>query len=474
MAARCAPLLAFFNFTIAKTMPDNPSAPPAEAQPVHPGSFFLLCVTALATTGIGFSIRSNLASELQSSVFDPIDKLHSAEMVAGALGVVFLGYAFTIAIGSPLLDWIGMGRLLRLSSLFYFIGTMVAIFAQRLGGGLSVYRWMWLGMLIMGVGQGLVETVINPLTATLYPTEQTRRLNTLHAWWPGGIIIGGLGGLAMSRLQIHWQTQLAVVLIPAAIFGLMTFGKSFPPTQRVASGVSAKQMFKAAAQPFFILWFLCMFLTAASELAPGQWVDMALSRTVGMKGIWLLVYVSGLMFIMRHFAGPLAHKFSAVGLLWISCLLACAGLLSLSAAHSVLTGFLAATVWGVGVCYMWPTMIASASERFPRGGALIIGLMGTGGTLSIYFVLPLLGKIFDAAKIRAAGGVDAFNAATGIQLNNALSYASQYSFRAVAILPAILLFVFGAIWLFERRRVPTASANALFAKSAISQDELAK
>ena len=307
-------------------------------------------------------------------------------------------------------------------------------------------------MLITGIGQGLVETVINPLTASLYPEDKTHRLNTLHAWWPGGIIIGGLLGLALSHLQVKWQIQMSLVLLPAAVFGLMAVGQKFPPTERVAAGVSASRMFKEALRPFFILWFLCMFLTAASELAPGQWVDMALTRTVGMKGIWLLVYVSGLMFLMRHFAGPLAHKFSPVGLLWFSCLLASAGLLLLSVANSRITGLLAATVWGIGVCYMWPTMLAAASERFPRGGALLMGLMGTGGTLSIYFVLPQMGKIFDLAKIRAAGGQEAFNAASGAKLNEVLSYAAQYSFRMVAILPAILLIVFGAIWLYDKTR----------------------
>src|SRR5690242_7392999 len=77
---------------------------------------FLLGVLALATTGIGFSIRGNIGSLLQTELFDPIDKLHSASLVGAALGVVFLGFAFTIAIGSPLLDYIGMGRLLALSS----------------------------------------------------------------------------------------------------------------------------------------------------------------------------------------------------------------------------------------------------------------------------------------------------------------------------------------------------------------------
>jgi MFS family permease len=195
-----------------------------------------------------------------------------------------------------------------------------------------------------------------------------------------------------------------------------------------------------------------MFLTAASELAPGQLVDIALTRTVGMKGIILLIYVSGLMFVMRHFAGPFAHKLSPIGLLWFSCLLASAGLLLLSVANSPLTGLLAATVWGTGVCYMWPTMLASASERFPRGGALLIGLMGTAGTLSIKFVLPWMGSIFDRTKVKVAGGEEAFRALTGDNLNVVLGTAAQQSFRVVAILPAILLVVFGAIWLYDKSR----------------------
>src|SRR6266436_7553876 len=93
---------------------------------------FLLSVIALTTTGIGFSIRGNIASELQASLFDPIDKLHSAEMVATALGVVFLGFAFTIAIGSPLLDYIGMGRLLALSSTCFLIGTGIVLCSKTL------------------------------------------------------------------------------------------------------------------------------------------------------------------------------------------------------------------------------------------------------------------------------------------------------------------------------------------------------
>lgn len=213
------------------------------------------------------------------------------------------------------------------------------------------------------------------------------------------------------------------------------------------------EMFRELRSPLFLVLFLSMFLTAATELAPGQWVDLALSRTVHMPGILLLVYVSALMFVMRHFAGALVHKLSPIGLLWFSCLLGSLGLVALSVANSPLTGLLAATVWGTGVCYMWPTMLAAASERFPRGGALLMGLMGTAGTLSAQFVLPIMGRVYDTQKVEIAGSEAAFNALQpGPELDRVLGTAAQMSFRVVAILPAILLIVFGAIWLYDRSR----------------------
>jgi fucose permease len=266
-------------------------------------------------------------------------------------------------------------------------------------------------------------------------------------------VIGGLVGVGMSSLGCGWQAKLAVVILPAAALLLSCLGLKFPPTERVAAGVSAKEMFRELLNPLFFVLFASMFLTAASELAPGQWVDLALSRTVHMPGILLLVYVSGLMFLMRHFAGPLGHKLSPIGVLWFSCLGAAFGLVALSYANSPVTALLAATVWGIGVCYMWPTMLATASERFPRGGALLMGLMGTAGTLSIQFVLPLMGAIFDSKKVELAGGDAAFKALPqGPELDRVLGIAAQTSFRDVAILPAVLLLVFGAIWLYDRRR----------------------
>ena len=413
---------------------------------------FLASIVALFTAGLAASLRANIAGDLQRVFLDPIDQAHSAEMLGAILGVAFLGFAFTIAIGSPLLDAIGMSLLLPLSGVCFIAGTLVLMFAGSISSGPGVYNVLYAGAIVTGIGWGLVETVINPLTVTLYPDDKTGKLNTLHAWWPGGLIAGGLLGYGLGVAEVGWQTKLALILLPATAVVVLCMGLKFPPTERAAAGISMGRMFKELLNPMFIVLFLSMFLTAASELAPGQWVDFALTRTVHMRGILLLVYVSGIMFVARHFAGPLVHKLSAIGLLWCSCLLASAGLVLLSVANSPVTGILAATVWGAGVCFMWPTMLATASERFPHGGALLMGLMGTAGMLSINFVLPAMGSIFDHKAIEVAGGETALKALTGEKLDMVKGVAAQASFSAVAILPAVLLVVFGAIWLYDRSK----------------------
>jgi MFS family permease len=425
---------------------------PAGSPAYNPARLLMISSLALTMVGIGAAFRANIATELQATFLDPIDKAHSGEMIAQVLGIPFLGFALTIAIGSPLLDYIGMRLLLPLSGISFLLGTLVMIFAGNLASGPGIYTVLWLGALLMGIGWGLVETVINPLIAALYPHDKTTKLNLLHAWWPGGLVIGGLLGVGLSSAGFSWRAKLTLALIPAVVVIFLSIREAYPPTERAAAGVTTGEMFRELLNPLFVVLFLSMFLTAASELAPGQWVDFALSRTVHMPGILLLVYVSGLMFAMRHFAGPLVHRLQPIGLLWVSCLLAALGLVALSYANSPVMGILAATLWGTGVCYMWPTMLATASERFPRGGALLMGLMGTAGTLSSLFMLPRMGAIYDNTKISVAGGEAAFNALRGEELDRVLGIAAQTSFRYVAILPAILLIVFGAIWLYDRSR----------------------
>ena len=418
----------------------------------HARRIFVASSLALFTAGLSFSLRASAISGIEAEILRGLDPLHSGERAGALLGIASLGFAATLALATVLLERIGMGRALALAGALFSLGTGAAIAAPALASGEAAHQALRAGFLLCGLGWGCMEASINPLTATIYPEDKTARLNVLHAWWPAGIIVGGLVGIAAGAFALPWQAQLAATFAPALATIALCRGVAFPRPARAAAGVAWGEMFRELlARPGYFVWLAAMFLTAASELAPGQWIDLTLTRTVGMRGIWLLVYVSGMMFVLRHFAGPIARRVSNVGMLFGSVVLATAGLFLLARADSPASGLASATVWGLGVCFLWPTMLANVAERYPRGGELAIGGLAVAGALAIELVLPRLGAIFDREKLALAGGPEAFAALAETQRAALERAAAQTSFETLALLPALLIGVFGAVWLWDRR-----------------------
>lgn len=429
---------------------------------------FWIGVLALFTAAMCFGLRAGLLTSMRDDLFGGLP--NAGELIGGAFGAAFLGNAFSLFIVSPYLDKIGIGNVLRGAAACFIIGVTLTIGASVANDIETIKSLFWLGLLFQGIGWGSQEAAINPMTTALYPEDRTHRLNVLHAWWPAGIIAGGLLGFTVGQFSISWEYAMATALVPAIGIILLAVGVHFPQTERASDGITMKDMFlEIFRAPSFLIWFGAMFLTATVELAPGQWVNAALSAKVGFNAVLVLVYVSALMFVMRHFAGPLAHRLSNPGLLWVSSLLAMIGLYLMAQADGAVSVLLAATFWGTGVCFMWPTMMASVAERYKRGGSWFIGLIGSAGALAIYFVLPVFGRMYDAAMAGYAGGTTALStlrdaAAAGNEqaiasLGNLEAQAAPEAFEQVALLPIPLLILFGAIWLFDRYRASQTSRS---------------
>lgn len=343
---------------------------------------FIASCLSLVVTAMIFVIRGDIAPQVE-----PVFGL-SHEDYAFVSMMAFFGFAASIFVASPMLDALGMRNLLYLAFGLHIGGILAFIFAPS-------FTVLYLSMLFAGFGNGLVEAVINPLTATIYADEKTHKLNVLHAWWPGGLIIGGLIAYAMGLLNFPWEMKMGIVLIPTIVYGLLIFGQKFPKTERAAAGISFGAMIKAALIPMFLVLLFCMMITASIELAPGQLMESVLRDKAEMSGTLVFVYGSALMFVLRFFAGPIAHKISPIGIMWASVTLAGVGLYWLAGTNSITSAYIAATIFYVGVCFMWPTMLGITSERFPQGGAFTMGLMGFAGQAALGLVILRTGKIFD-------------------------------------------------------------------------------
>jgi hypothetical protein len=137
--------------------------------------------------------------------------------------------------------------------------------------------------------------------------------------------------------------------------------------------------------------FLLHALVGYVELGTDSWITDIMNNVISGKAVLLFIYTSAIMFVLRFFAGPIVERINPVGLLFISAVLGAIGLYwlgSITTSDAVAAGtagtmvFLAATVYGVGKTFLWPTMLGVVGERFPRGGALTMGTIGGIGMLS--------------------------------------------------------------------------------------------
>lgn len=357
---------------------------------VHPGRLFLGSCLSLVSTSVCFAAVGAIMGALKAQF------LLSNEQAGWIGGAAIWGFTVSIIVLGPLCNVLGMGNLLRFAMLCHFAGPLLMIFANGF--------WMlFFGALVTALGNGTVEAVCNPLIATLYPDQKTKKLNQFHVWFPGGIVLGGVGCYLLSQLEAAqlgalkvWQLQIGLVLVPTVLYAICFIGQKFPATERVQSGVSFSGMVGGAlGRPLFYVLIACMAVTASLELGPGRWIPAVLEAG-GIAGILVLAYINGLMAILRFFAGPVVHRLSPTGILVCSAILSGVGLYWFSFAETIEMAFASATVFALGVCYFWPTMLGVTSERVPRSGELGLALIGGTGMLVTGLVTsPQMGHIAD-------------------------------------------------------------------------------
>lgn len=342
---------------------------------------------AILAAGVGFSIRAGILGDWGAQFGFTQSDL--GQITGGGL----TGFGIIILLSSLIADKLGYGKLMTLAFVMHFLSAVLTLAATPLfkakvgvdpvAAKAIAYQCLFWGMFLFAIGNGICEAVVNPLVATLFPKERTHYLNILHAGWPGGLIIGGLASYMMVG-KVSWEIQMSLFLLPVLIYGVMCLGQHFPRSEASQHGVGFGTMLAEFAAPVLLFLLVIHALVGYVELGTDSWIGSitgAIMADPG-KGLLLFVYTSGLMFILRFFAGPIVHKISPLGLLCVSGVLGAVGLTMLGNAQSVMMCVVAATVYSLGKTFLWPTMLGVVSDRFPRGGAITIGAIGGVGMLS--------------------------------------------------------------------------------------------
>ena len=396
---------------------------------------------SLAAAGFGFSFRVAMGGAYGAEL----------ELTEQQVGEVFGASLWPIAITmigfSLVVDRTGYKWPMYGAFLLQAASGVGTYFAQSYGG-------LYFFALCAGLGHGIVEAVINPICAAVYPKEKTKWLTILHAAWPAGLVLGTLVIIAAESMVagLSWQTHALWILLPAVAYALMYGPCKFPVDERVQAGVPYKKMLqqigfltallasflmvyeignqldqltgwtkpagwfnislgigaaiglafgfavKSLGRPLFFLMCLLMIPVATAELGTDGWIKGLMTPV--LEGLEInpamaLVFSASIMFVLRVFAGGILKFFSPPGLLCVSGIFSAIGLYWLSSAAG-LAIFFAFVLYALGQTYYWPCVLGFTAERYPQGGALTLNTVSAIGLLSAGIIgTPILGVAFD-------------------------------------------------------------------------------
>jgi len=383
-------------------------------------SLFIASCASLLVTSLSFGIRAGILNDLGVEF-----ELNGSELSRIA-ATAFWGFPVSMIIGGALVDKVGMKNLMRLAYIGHFAGILLTIFA---GGFWS----LWISTLFIGLANGMVEAVCNPLVASIYPEEKTTKLNQFHLWFPGGIVIGSLVAFSFGKLGLSWQVMMAVMLLPTIWYALQMERMEFPVTERVANKVSDSDMYKALLNPLYIIITIAMLGTATSELFINQYVDVLL-KSVSDNAILILLITSGVMTFGRGIAAPVVERFSTTGMLLFSAVFTTIGLYMMGTMDGSML-FVSAFVFGIGVTYFWPTMIGFVATYLPATGAVGMAVIGAAGMFAVSIYMQFMGGFYDELMVGLSE----------VEAGRKVIMTTLY-------IPVALIAIFAGIHLYIRRK----------------------
>lgn len=379
---------------------------------------------ALITTAFSFSLRAGVLPQLQEAF-----GLTGAQL--GTINMMwFLGFPLAMIIGGLIYHTIGPKKIMQFAFIAHTIGIILTIYS----GG---YVGLLISTFLIGIGNGCTEAACNPMIADSATGNRMNILmNRFHMWFPGGIVLGSLISTLMTSMELGWQAQIWIIMVPTIIYAYLFFGQKFPKP-RVPEAATLSGNLKGMATPLFIFIAFCMALTAITEFVPGQWVRLILDKS-GADGMLILALMTGIMAVGRYFGGNFVNKFDQTGVLLGSAVLATIGMFLLSTQTGTMV-YVAAAVFGMGLCYFWPNMIGFVAQKIPKSGALGMSVVGAIGMFMTANMQPVFGGWIDNARETANSmGLtgDALELAAGQE-----TLKTMISFPAVLIVLFIILYV---------------------------------
>jgi len=366
----------------------HPSA--AQVRRWRPATLAVCCVGMLAlslsTTGPAVCLTSvaadlGMSSDAQQGLF---------------LGAVFFGFTVALLVSGPLADRRGIRPPLAFSAACQLVGYVLISQATRPWQAVA-------GAFTVGAGAGVTDALLTPLVCALFPSQRARMSNLLHAFYPIGLVLGSGLLLVLMRLHWSWRPMFLLLALLACPYGVAALFLPLPAQSH--QGSDRLHTRRIVFSGPFVMLFLVMFLSGATELGPSAWlpafIEKAIqgSRTQGGLG---LMFFGATMAVGRLGASALVHRLGVKRLFAAEGILCSASLLLAAMPVGAWFSLCWLTVLGFCVACFWPTALAWAGDQFPRAGASMFSLLSAAGAFGGVAAPVAIGVIADRLSLNVA------------------------------------------------------------------------
>jgi fucose permease len=267
------------------------------------------------------------------------------------------------------------------------------------------YAGLVLATVINALGGGLIEVIISPIVEALPGERKAAAMSLLHSFYCWGyVVVVVLSTLYFNLAGIKNWRYLPMLWALLPLGNVFLFAKT-PLKTLIDETARAIPLGSLLRRQVFLILFLLMICSGASEQAMSQWASffaeagLGVSKTLGdLLGPCAFALLMGLS---RVFLGLQTGDFKLERILMISGCVCIAGYLVTVFSPFPLLALGGCALCGLSVGVMWPGTFSLASRVFPLGGTAMFAVLALAGDVGCAAGPGLVGAIMNRTTLTA-------------------------------------------------------------------------
>ena len=275
------------------------------------------------------------------------------------------------------------------------IGSIMASYSQD-------YFSLIISLMIIGMGGGATEAIINPLVLDLHPNDSSKYLNITNAFYPIGVIVSALLFGELLTLGYSWRSIFLITATMALVMGFI-FNTSKFPDQKNQISFSWNLIINILFLRGFWIYGFAIFLAAGIESAFTFWsrsyVEIYLLELPRAGAIAVVVFSCGMAF-GRFLSAKLSYKISPSALMIGSSIF---GLLITIYVPFVTNLIIFITLLffaGIATACFWPTILAIAADDLDTDSTILLVLLAIVGVAGFGLIPWIMGMAGDHLDLK--------------------------------------------------------------------------